>query len=209
MKKTSGKPLNAQVTRRRIRTSSGLTFIELLIAIVILLAGLLACLAFITIAIASSVNAQKLVTAKELAEDTMEQVFAMRDLNSIGGLPQAANRNDSTFFKLGNTVQGGIFPDTFQVIQKNNGPDLIRGTSDDTGGMDPQYNQFQIRILVRSATSPSDQTDPFNDPLPTSNDNSKRLIIEVRFPFLRTRKTQIARLETYITQPPSQVRVSD
>lgn len=193
--------------RGEIRHQSGVTFIELLITMVILMVGLLGALELITIAITTANNAQKVNTAKSLALDTLEQIFIMRDMNALGGMPPASNRDQDTFVNLSNGSSPSLFPIDFRAPQKNYGPDLIRGTNDDSGGDDPRYTGYQMRILVRSAFAASNPDDPSGDPLPGGADGVKRLIVEVEFPFLRTGRTQTIRVETYITKPPSQTRV--
>ncbi|HNB71086.1 MAG TPA: prepilin-type N-terminal cleavage/methylation domain-containing protein [Acidobacteriota bacterium] len=193
--------------RGEARRQSGVTFIELLITMVILMVGLLGALELIAIAITTANNAQKVNTAKSLALDTFEQVFIMRDMNALGGMPPANNRDADTFVNLSNGATPSLFPTDFRTIKKNIGADLIRGTNDDSGGDDPRYTGYQMRILVRSASAASNPDDPTGDPLPGGTDSVKRVIIEVQFPFLRTGRTQTVRVETYITKPPSQTRV--
>lgn len=190
----------------KVRNQFGVTFIELLITMIILMVGLLGSLELITIAITTAANAQKVNTARSLALDTIEQVFIMRDMNAIGGMPPASNRDADTFANLSNGGSG-IFSNNFEPFKKDIGPDLIRGTVDDTGGDDPRYIGYKMRILVRSANAPSNANDPISDPLPGGTDGVKRLIVEVQFPFLKSGRTQTVRVETYVTRPPSQTRV--
>lgn len=174
---------------------------------IILMVGLLGALELLTIAITTANSAQQVSTARSLALDTLEQLFIMRDMNALGGLPPADNRNADTFQYLANGGSPNLFSSDFKPILKNIGPDLIRGTNDDTGSTDPRYAAYSMRILVRSATAPSNPDDPSSDPLPAGSDKLKRVIVEVRFPFLRSGRTQTIRVETYVTQPPSQTTV--
>lgn len=193
--------------RGKARSQSGVTFIELLITLVILMVGLLGALELITIAITTVSNSQKVNTARNLALDTLEQLFIMRDMNALGGLPPADKRNADTFQYLSNGSLPSLFSNDFKPILKDIGPDLIRGTNDDTGGEDPRYIGYEMRILVRSASAPSNPDDPSGDPLPGGTDGVKRVIIEIKFPFLKSGRTQTVRVETYVTQPPSQTTV--
>lgn len=192
--------------RAEVRRQSGVTFIELLITMIILMVGLLGALELIAIAITVANNAQRVNTARSLALDTIEQIFIMRDMNAIGGIPPANNRDADTFAKLSNGGTG-IFSDSFGSIKKGFGPDNIRGTLDDTGGVDPRYVAYQMRVLVRSANAASNPDDPSGDPLPGGTDGVKRVIVEIKFPFLKSGRTQTVRVETYVTKPPSQTRV--
>lgn len=201
-------PRRAIPSRRgEVRRQSGVTFIELLITMIILMVGLLGALELITVAITIANSAQRTNTAKSLALDTLEQIFIMRDMNALGGIPPANARNSDTFQNLSNGSTPSLFPSDFRSLKKDIGPDLIRGTNDDTGGDDPRYTGYEMRILVRSASAPSNPDDPSGDPLPGGTDGIKRVIIEIKFPFLKSGRTQTVRVETYVTQPPSQTTV--
>jgi prepilin-type N-terminal cleavage/methylation domain-containing protein len=196
------------------RRQSGVTLMELLIAIVILTVGLLAALGFMTTALANSLNSNKLLIARNLAEDTMNQIFIMREMNAIGGIPSIQSRNVSTYDALNNVgVQRGIFPTTFLPVRQNIGPDRIRATTDDTGPADPEFQQYMIRVVVRSAVAPcaGDEYDPTSDPLacpvPGTGDQLKRVIVQVQYPFGRAGGVRTIRLETFVTVPPAQFTV--
>lgn len=189
---------------------SGVTFIELLLAMVVLLVGMLAALGFLTSATLASANAQRLNLAKDLAADTLEQIFLMRDINAIGGISIPQDRNKSTFGNLSNSGTG-IFKTTFDPIKSDIGADLIRGSKDDGAAEDPRFIGYSMRILIRSATVASNQTDPVTDPEPASTDQVRRIIVEVQYPLTLGRTTaqrfQKIRLESFITVPPSQTNV--
>ena len=193
--------------RGKVRSQSGVTFIELLITMIILMVGLLGALELIALAITTVNSAQRTNTAKSLALDTLEQIFIMRDMNALGGIPPANARNSDTFQNLSNGGTPSLFPSDFRPLKIDIGPDLIRGTNDDTGVDDHRYASYEMRILVRSATAPSNPDDPSGDPLPGGTDGIKRVIIEIKFPFLKSGRTQTVRVETYVTQPPSQTTV--
>lgn len=76
-------------TVRRIRLQraqqSGVTLIELILALMILFVGMFGALAFMSIALTSSLNANKLLLARNLAEETLNQIVMMREMNAIGG----------------------------------------------------------------------------------------------------------------------------
>jgi prepilin-type N-terminal cleavage/methylation domain-containing protein len=217
-----------KVTRARFRRS-GVTLIELIVAMTILLVGLMGALGFMSIALVSSLNANKLLLARNVAEETMNQIFIMREMNAIGGIPGVQNRNASTFLALfngsGNSCNAGaqaIFPTTFQPIYTEIGPDLIRGTSDDgrpncgalNPAVDPRLAEFTIRVLIRDAAvdcldNEFSNADPLSCPEGDNNAQVKRVIVQVRYPYtnLKGSALRTIRIETFMTVPPSQFQV--
>ncbi len=220
------------LARSRSR-NSGVTLVELVFAMTILLIGMLGALGIMSIALTSSLNANKLLLARNLAEDTLNQIFIMREMNSIGGVPTVQNRNLSTFGALfngtGDPCTAGaqaIFPTAFQPIYNQIGPDLIRGTTDDGKAtcasavdttVDPRYTGFTIRVLIRDSTvdcvdeefSTNPALDPINCPTGNNNAQVKRVIVQVRFPFRNSGSGgfRTTRVETFMTIPPSQFQV--
>ncbi|MGQ9896157.1 MAG: type IV pilus modification PilV family protein [Acidobacteriota bacterium] len=226
-------------TVRRIRLQrakqSGVTLIELILALMILFVGMFGALAFMSIALTSSLNANKLLLARNLAEETLNQIVMMREMNAIGGIPDPANRNRNTFIRLSNREDvNGIFPDDFQPVYRSPGADMIRGTADSmevASDVDPRYEGFQMRVLVRSsdATVPNqgnptgpplpicldqeynndyDLAEPINCPPEGNGDTVKRVIVQVRYPYTRTTGSafRTVQIMTLLTQPPSQIR---
>lgn len=222
--------------RRRRARQSGVTLIELILALMILFVGMFGALAFMSIALTNSLNANKLLLARNLAEETLNQIIMIREINAFGGIPEPQNRNFNTFRRLSNRASAnGLFPVAFQPVYRNIGPDMIRATTDDAGAssgqLDPRYEGFTIRVLVRTsdATVPN-AGNPTGPPLPicfdreydnnydladTSNcpeegegDTVKRVIVQVRYPYTRTAGSaqRTVQIMTMLTQPPSQIR---
>ena len=104
--------------RRRATNESGFTMMEVLISVVILTIGLVSMLAMFTVALAATNNSQEDLTAKQIAQSTLESVFTARNTQQI------------TFLQIQNVSNGGIFLDGPQVI-KDPGPDGLDGTADD------------------------------------------------------------------------------
>lgn len=230
--RVSGSALK-KIGRARLAGQSGVTLIELIVAMTILLVGLMGALGFMSIALVSSLNANKLLLARNLADETLNQIFIMREMNSIGGVPSIQNRNRSTFGNLFNgtgdpcgTDPQAIFSSTFQPIYTNVGPDLMRGTNDDGKAtcassvdttVDPRYTEFTIRVLIRDANvdcndveySTSSTDDPVNCPTGNNNALVKRVIVQVRYPYrnIKGGAQRTTRIETFMTVPPSQFQV--
>ena len=91
---------------------------EVLISVVVLTIGLVSMLAMFTVALAATNNAQEDLTAKQLAQSTLESIFTARNTQQI------------TFLQIQNVSNGGIFLDGPQVI-KDPGPDGLDDTADD------------------------------------------------------------------------------
>lgn len=222
-----------KIGRARQARQSGVTLIELIVAMTVLLVGLLGALGFMSIALVSSLNANKLLLARNLADETLNQIFIMREMNALGGVPSIQNRNRSTFGNLFNGTgdpcaidSQAVFSINFQPIYTNVGPDLMRGTNDDgkptcassvDTTVDPRYAEFTIRVLIRDANVDCNDVEYSNlssdDPIncPTGNNNAlvKRVIVQVRYPYRNVKggALRTTRVETFMTVPPSQFQV--
>ena len=224
------------VRMRRVRPQrarqSGVTLIELILALMILFVGMFGALAFMSIALTNSLNANKLLLARNLAEETLNQIIMIREMNAFGGIPTPENRNINTFRRLSNRdAVNGLFPAEFRPVFQDIGPDMIRATNDDGGGLDPRYESFTIRVLVRTSdgaipnlgnpTGPPlpicfdreydatyDLADSNNCPPEGDGDTVKRVVVQVRFPYTRASGSALrtTQLMTLLTQPPSQIR---
>ena len=213
-------------TVRRIqlqRAQSGVTLVELIIALMVLFVGMFGALAFMSIALTNSLNANKLLLARNLAEETLNQIIMMREMNAIGGIPEPGNRNQNTFIRLSNRPDvNGIFPPEFQPVFRSPGQDMIRGTADPdeiSSGIDPRYESFTMRVLVRTAFTTStcfdkeydnsyDLGNDSNCPPESNTDLVKRVIVQVRYPYTRVAGSALRTVQivTLLTQPPSQIR---
>jgi len=214
-------------TVRRIqlqRAQSGVTLVELIIALMVLFVGMFGALAFMSIALTNSLNANKLLLARNLAEETLNQIIMMREMNAIGGIPEPGNRNQNTFIRLSNRPDvNGIFPPEFRPVYRSPGRDMIRGTAPDpdeiSSGIDPRYESFTMRVLVRTAFTTSacfdkeydnsyDLRNDSNCPPESNTDLVKRVIVQVRYPYTRVAGSALRTVQimTLLTQPPSQIR---
>lgn len=106
----------------------GFTYIDVLIAIAILMTGIVALLSAMTAALATSGRGQQQLIAKQFATSTMESIFSARDINNPNIPSFAAIANDTTV--------GGLFLTGRQPIYAATGADGIIGTADDGWGPD-------------------------------------------------------------------------
>jgi hypothetical protein len=105
--------------RSRSKHQQGLTLIETMISIFVLLTGLLAVLATFALAIKSTDNVNLDAIARQKAAEAMESIFTARQTNQI------------SFNQINNIGTGaGIFTAGFTAMT-DPGPDGLDGTADD------------------------------------------------------------------------------
>jgi type II secretory pathway pseudopilin PulG len=109
---------NVQQVQRK-RAEGGITLLETLIAIVVLMFGLLTVLATFALAIGNTQTVQLDSIARQKAAEAMESIFTARQTSQI------------TFDKIQNVGNGpGIFTAGFTAMT-DPGPDGLDGTGDD------------------------------------------------------------------------------
>lgn len=104
----------------------GFTYIEVMCAIVILMVGILAQLSAISLSMLRQRESEKQTAARQLANSTLESIFAARDLGNTGGI--------SSFSAINNTATAtpdGIFLAGWNPVREDSGEDGIHGTADD------------------------------------------------------------------------------
>jgi hypothetical protein len=142
---------------------SGFSYVDVMVAITILLVGVLGLVGAITRGIALTTISQEMLGAKQMAAATMESVFTARELdstdlgwNSIGNIGSA-------------TVPNGVFTVGDQLIYPTAGADGIVGTADDSKGPDgiagngddgSPTKGFTRRITITDIPDPSRPTAP-------------------------------------------------
>lgn len=142
------------------KSEKGFSYIDVMIAVVILLVGILALLSAITGAIFMSRGQDQQLNAKQIATSTMESIMSVKEtadatgrlgwirLGNVGSNPDASGANQ------------GIFVTGFQNVTTDAGPDEVIGTADDAGTAVPG---FQRRIVIRDecdASRPSFNCSP-------------------------------------------------
>jgi prepilin-type N-terminal cleavage/methylation domain-containing protein len=104
--------------RKSLRTQSGFTLLETMIAMAILSFGVLSVASFYTQGLRSSNLVKVQYIANQKAQEALESIYTARDTNTL------------SFAQLANISQGGVFKDGPQPLWAP-GPDGIVGTSDD------------------------------------------------------------------------------
>ncbi|HEY0426390.1 MAG TPA: hypothetical protein VGC76_01165 [Pyrinomonadaceae bacterium] len=110
------------------KNEAGFSYIETIISILILTVGLLGALSGTTFALLYAQQSEKKTRAKEIAGSIIENVFAIRDIQSQGGL--AMSGFDAIQIK--NDSNTGIFIGGWFPVREGSGADGIYGTTDDS-----------------------------------------------------------------------------
>jgi Tfp pilus assembly protein PilV len=108
------------------RNEAGFTYIDVMIAVTILLVGVLALAAAVTAAVVRSREAEQRLIAKQLGDSALESIFSARDIDDLGW-DAIGNVGSNPV----NGVNKGVFLAGEQQIYSSNGADGIIGTADD------------------------------------------------------------------------------
>ncbi len=150
-----------QPVRTKLNSESGVTILEMVVAMLILTVGLLGLAASIGYAVTVSNKGRNITNSKLLVVSLLEQMETLRNAEE---LTFAQIRNEGqTVDDTGATRSFPGFPTVFQPLSMNPGPDGIYGTSDDdSASVVPGY---QRQILITSLSP-----------------NLKRVQVTVRYP---------------------------
>ncbi|MBX3292558.1 MAG: hypothetical protein KF881_06665 [Acidobacteria bacterium] len=136
----------------------GFSYIDVMIAIVILMVGILALMAGVSAAVIQSKGQEQQMIARQVATSTLESIMSVKETDPARlGWDAVGNIGSNVV----NGIPRGIFVVGFQPVFSNPGPDLIIGTADDTG--------TPMRSMTRRITI-IDECDPerpsYNCPTP-------------------------------------------
>src|SRR5262245_11169209 len=108
----------------------GFSYVDVMIAVTILLVGIMAMLSAMTSGIVMTTTSQQQLAAKQYAQSTIEAIFSTRDVRpDILGWDAIGN--------VGNpSTPGGVFLSGQRAFYPTAGPDGIIGTADDGAGPD-------------------------------------------------------------------------
>lgn len=130
------------------RTQAGFSYIDVMVALVILMVGILALLSGISGAILQSRGHEQQLLAKQIATSTLESIMSVKETDPAR-LGWNAVGNVGTNPVLG--VNQGIFVNGFQSVFLNAGPDEVIGTADDNGAV---VAGLQRSIVVTDVCDP-------------------------------------------------------
>lgn len=139
-------------------SESGFSYIDVMIAIVILMVGILALMAGMSAAAINAKGQAQQMIAKQIAASTMESIMSVKETDPERlGWDAIGNVGSNPV----NGVNRGIFVTGLQPVLPGAGPDEILGTADDTG---TPLTGLRRQIII------TDQCDPdrpsYNCPTP-------------------------------------------
>lgn len=162
-----------------IKEQTGFSYIDVMIALVILLVGVLAAAGALGANMLRSYEAEKLILAKQLSLSSMESIFSAREIRPAGAAD--VNARLLSWQSIGNVgsnsvggVPQGIFVSGFRPIRANNGADGIIGTADDAcpsgspctvgaySNTSSELKGFERRITVVDINDPERPTPPYD-----------------------------------------------
>lgn len=115
---------------RMKNNQKGFTYIEVMCAMVILLIGILAQLSALSFSILRQREAEQQNAARQIANSTLESIFAARDLGKAAGISSWEMINTS------DVNENGLFVAGWNPVRQNAGKDGIQGTRDDACATD-------------------------------------------------------------------------
>lgn len=117
--------------RQNAKSEAGFTMLEMVVALLVLTIALMGFATAIGYAMMASNRGRQITNTKLLIVSMLEQMETLRNTKQL------------TYDQIANTATGGVgvFPNTFQPITTDPGPDGIYGTSDDLidPGADGKY----------------------------------------------------------------------
>lgn len=143
------------------KSTAGFSYIEVMVAIVILMVGILALMSGLAGAVLRSKAQEGQLEAKQIAASTMESIMSVKETSdparrlgwqALGNV--GSNPNDLGVFL-------GIFVNGVQEVRSDAGPDRVIGTADDTGAVIPGFTR---QIVITDVCDP-DRPSP-NCPTP-------------------------------------------
>lgn len=136
-------------TKRDRRAERGFSYLDVLIAVTIIMVGVLTFAGVLTLSLARTTSGEGYLRAKALASTTLESVMGARYVK-IGGNPYS-------FDSLRNVGNGGVFVDGRQPVHELPGPDGLFGTADDSGVL---LTGFERQIDIVDVNNPNRPTPP-------------------------------------------------
>jgi type II secretory pathway pseudopilin PulG len=125
------------------RKEEGFSYIDVIIAMMILMVGILAMLSAIAGGVVLSRGQAQQLEAKHLATTALESIMSVKETDSERlGWPKIGNVGSNP---NANNVAQGIFLTGRQPVRSEAGADEVIGTADDTGAAIPGYDR-EIQI---------------------------------------------------------------
>lgn len=136
-------------------TESGFSYIDVMIALVIMMVGMLALMSAMSGAMIISRGQEQQLNAKQYAASTMESIMAAKET-----VPRPTDPTPLGWGAVGNVgsnpapgtlIPQGVFVNGVQPVRANAGPDEILGTADDNG---PMVDGLTRQIVITDLCDP-------------------------------------------------------
>ncbi|MBK8467088.1 MAG: hypothetical protein IPL32_14805 [Chloracidobacterium sp.] len=157
------------------RSQEGFSYIDVMIAIVILMVGILALLSGISGSVLQTRGQEQQLLAKQYATSAMESIMSVKETDptrlgwdAVGNV--GSNPNPS------GTPQG-IFLTGFQPVETEAGPDEVIGTADDNGTV---VQGLQRQIVITDICDP-DRPSPVCTPPGTLATRIRSVVVTVTY----------------------------
>ncbi|CAN5380775.1 hypothetical protein BH10ACI2_BH10ACI2_05340 [soil metagenome] len=158
------------------KSESGFSYIDVMIALVILMVGILALLAAISASVLQARGQEQQLLAKQVATSTMESIMSVKEtdptrlgwpaVGMVGTNPNSAGVNQ------------GIFVAGAQPVQLDAGPDEVIGTADDTGTVVTGLNR---QIVITDICDPERPSPVICSPAGTSAVRFRSVVVTVTY----------------------------
>lgn len=131
-------------------TESGFTYIDVMIALVILMVGILAALSAISASLMMSRGQEQQLNAKQYTTSTMESIMAAKETDpTVFGWNAIGNVGSNIDVATG--LPRGVFVNGVRPVLTNAGPDEVLGTGDDIG---PAVPGLSRQIVITDLCDP-------------------------------------------------------
>lgn len=135
---------------RARRSQAGFTLLEMVVAMVVMMIGLLALAATIGFALAAGNKGRSVTNTKLLVASVLEQMETLRNTRQLtfGQIANTGKVDDS-----GAAQSFAGFPNNFRQVSVDPGPDSIFGTADDLSSPGSVRPGFTRQILITDLSS--------------------------------------------------------
>lgn len=139
-------------------TESGFSYIDVMIALVIMMIGIMACLSAISASMLMAMGQEQQLNAKQYVTSAMESIMSAKETAPTPTDPTplgwTAIGNVGSNIDAGGTPRG-VFVVGFQPVMANAGADEIIGTADDAGAIIPGLSRQIVIIDLCDPDRPS------------------------------------------------------
>jgi len=158
------------------RSQAGFSYIDVMIAVVILMVGVLALLSGLAGSIVQARAHEQQLLAKQVTTSTMESIMSVKETdpnrlgwNAVGNVGSNPDAN-------GNSQ--GIFLTGWQSVYTDPGADEVIGTADDTGTVVPNLRR---RIVITDVCDPERPSPVICNPAGTYAVKIRSVVVTVQY----------------------------